>query len=48
MDVFTGLFFLFLFVCFVALLVILFLLRRVRVLQWQLEARWKVSIKISS
>ena len=48
MDVFIGLFGLYIFVCFVAVLVISFLLRHVSVLQWQLEARWKVSIKISS
>ena len=38
MDLFIGLFCLFIFVCFVAVLVISFLLRRVSVLQWQLEA----------
>ena len=37
-DLFIGLFCLFIFVCFVAVLVISFLLRRVSVLQWQLEA----------
>ena len=38
MDLFIGFFCLFIFVCFVVVLVISFLLRRVSVLQWQLEA----------
>ena len=38
MDLFIGLLCLFIFVCFVAVLVISFLLRSVSVLQWQLEA----------
>ena len=38
MDLFIALFCLFIFVCFVSVLAILFLLRRVSVLQWQLEA----------
>ena len=37
MDLFIALFCLFIFVCFVSVLAILFLLRRVSVLQWQLE-----------
>ena len=38
MDLFIGFFCLSIFVCFVVVLVISFLLRRVSVLQWQLEA----------
>ena len=38
MDFFIGFFCLSIFVCFVVVLVISFLLRRVSVLQWQLEA----------
>ena len=38
MDLFIGFFCLFIFVCFVVVLVISFLLRRISVLQWQLEA----------
>ena len=38
MDLCIGLFCLFIFVCFVSVLAISFLLRRVSVLQWQLEA----------
>ena len=38
MDLFIGLFCLFIFVCFVAVLVISFLWRRICVLQWQVEA----------
>ena len=38
MDLFIGLYCLFIFVCFVAVLVISFSLRSVSVLQWQLEA----------
>ena len=38
MDLFIGLFCLFIFVCFVAVLVISLLLRHISVLPWQLEA----------
>ena len=38
MDLFIGLFCLFIFVCFVLVLAISFLLRCVSLLQWQLEA----------
>ena len=40
MDLFIGLFYFFIFVCFEAVLVISFLLRRVSILQWQLEATY--------